>query len=280
MFQIAKHGHTVNRDHDVFISDYIHGIHEESVQNNCDLEISTYRNKNISEIISSVNSSSIDGAIFLGTELSSEDVQLLGSVSIPVVFIDTFYEFLNFPFVDMDNIDSVFKILSSFYKNGHREIGMIRTPVLVNNFHLREIGFRKGLKELGLSYKNEYVYSVDSTFDGAYKDMSNILNHSPKLPTAIFAANDIMAYGCIKAIEEHGIKIPQDLSIIGFDDLPLSSVMKPALTTMQVSKNEIGRISFFLLQDLLKNKENAHIKKVLINGELISRESVQKISFP
>ena len=185
-FQIAKHGHTVNRDHDFFISDYIHGIHEEAARNNYNLEISAFREARIAEIFTETTTLSLDGAIILGTELSADDVKLIGSLPMPTVFIDTFYDFLDFNFVDMNNIDSVYKIIASLYNNGHREIGMIRTPVMVNNFTLRDAGFRKALKEFGLPCKNEFIYSVDSTFDGAYRDMVSILNQSPGLPTALF----------------------------------------------------------------------------------------------
>ena len=78
-------------------------------------------------------------------------------------------------------------------------------------------------------------------------------------------------------MEEFSIKIPDDISIIGFDDLPLSNLMTPALTTMQVSKKEIGKISMTLLDDMLTNKGNTPIKKVLINGKLICRDSVKSL---
>ena len=278
--QIVKHGHTINRDHDIFITDYINGIHDEATEFGFNLEISTYKISEmmgIPEISELLNEASIHGAIILGTELSAEDIIALGTTSTPVVFMDTFYSYLNYNFVDMDNIDSVYNIVSTLYNHGHREIGIINTTVDVNNFHRRELGFKQALHQLGLKLNNNHIYTVDSTHDGAYKDMHKILKTPHKLPTALFATNDITAYGCIKAMEEEGISIPDDISIIGFDDLPMSSVMKPALTTMQVSKNQIGKISTCLLRQIINSDGHNPATKILISGNLISRDSVKNL---
>lgn len=274
-FQIAKHGHTVNRDHDIFISDYVHGIHESAVKNGYNLEISTFMNQEIEKVIVAIQSADIRGAVILGTELSEIDIEEIGSLPIPIIFIDSFFEHLDFNFVNMDNINSVFKIVSSLYDFGHREIGIIKTDVEVQNFRLREYGFNKAVKKLGLELNKKHILSVDSTFHGAYRDMLQLLQNGNDLPTAFFSSNDIIAYGCIKALEEKGIKIPEDISIIGFDNLPLSSVMNPPLTTMQVSKQKIGEIAMSLLRDCIDNKEDTPTMKVLIGGKLICRNSVR-----
>ncbi len=97
------------------------------------------------------------------------------------------------------------------------------------------------------------------------------------MPTALICANDIMAYGCIKALREKGFRIPDDISIIGFDDLPMSSHMEPPLTTIQVSKKDIGKMAVKLLVERINRSSVAPSINLTIEGKLICRGSVRKL---
>ncbi|KPJ89029.1 MAG: hypothetical protein AMS17_03405 [Spirochaetes bacterium DG_61] len=276
--KIAKHGQTVNRDHDVFISDYIEGLDQDAKLTGYNLEINTFKTTDMSVIIRSIEEHPVNGVIILGTELSFEDIKAFEHLTTPIVFIDTYYDYLNFNFVDMNNIDSVYQIVTNFVQNGHKEIGFIRTPIDVNNFRQREIGYRQALKRFEISYSEKHVFSVDSTFDGAYQDMRTILKKGVKLPSALFSSNDIIAYGCIKAIKEAGYRVPDDVSIIGFDDLPLSAVMDPPLTTMKVSKKRIGQLSMRLMNNMLEVDPGMPPVKITVCGRLILRKSVRDLN--
>jgi DNA-binding LacI/PurR family transcriptional regulator len=148
----------------------------------------------------------------------------------------------------------------------------------VNNFRQREIGIKQAVKCFGLTYNEKFVYSVDSTYDGAYNDMGALLKKGAKLPTALFSSNDIIAYGCIKAIKEAGYRVPEDVSIIGFDDLPLSAVMDPPLTTMEVSKKRIGELAMRLMDNKLEMDQGMPPVKITICGRLICRKSVKNLT--
>jgi LacI family transcriptional regulator len=273
--KVAKHGRTVNRDHDVFIADYIEGLDHEAVSLGYNLEISTYKTDDVSQILQSLEHTDVKGFIVLGTELSELDVRAFEHLQKPVVFIDTYYDFLDFNFVDMNNIDSLFRIVSSFVDRGHREIGFIGTSVEASNFRRRETGFRLSMDRFGIPCREEYFFSVDSTFDGAYSDMLSILRGNPRrLPTALFCSNDIMAYGCIKAMKECGVAVPKDVSVIGFDDLPMSALMDPPLTTMRVSKGRIGSLSVLLIHQMLGADHPIPPSKITICGHLVERDSV------
>lgn len=276
--KIAKHGHTVNRDHEVFIADYIDGLDKEARNNGYCLELSTFKTDDIRQIVELVKDSTPDGIIVLGTELNYEDIKHFESINAITVFIDTYYDYFKYDFIDMNNKDAVFHIISNFIENGHREIGLIRTPVEVENFKLREIGFKQALKHFEISYNDKYIFSVDSTFEGAYSDTLQILSKSVKLPTALFSINDITAYGVIKALKEKGYSVPEDISIIGFDDLPLSAVMDPPLTTLKVSKTRIGKIAMKHAIIRLEGNPQMPPEKVLVGGKLINRGSVKKIN--
>lgn len=274
---IARHGHTVNRDHDVFIADYIEGLGQGARLQGLGLGVTTFKSTPIETILENASSMEAEGFIVLGTELEEADVAAFSRLDRPVVFIDTWYDFLPFDFVDMNNEDSVFTIVSDFADRGHRRIGMVKGAIETRNFKLREEGFVASLARLGLEYDHALTFSVDSTFHGATADMRALLQGGRRLPTALFCANDIIACGCIRAFRHEGIRVPDEVSIIGFDDLPLSAVVDPPLTTMQVSKAQIGRMAVQLLATRMRSETGSPPVKALIGGSLVERQSVRDL---
>jgi len=277
-YKISKHAHTVNRDHDVFLADYIIGLNQEAKRRNYVLEISDkVKIESMKDIINSNDVNRVSGIIVLGTELNYSDIEFFKSVNIPLGFIDTFFDFSDFDFVDMNNTSAVFKIIKYLVDSGHKNIGFIKANTDVRNFKLREVAFKEALEFLNIKYSEKYIYSVDSTFTGSYNDMINIIQKNAKFPTALFSSNDIIAYGCIKALREYNYRIPEDISIIGFDDLPMSTLMDPSLTTYNVSKKHMGEASMNLMINRIEKNNLIPSKKVLIGGQLITRNSVKNI---
>jgi LacI family transcriptional regulator len=274
--KIIKHGHVLNRDHDVFISSYIDGLELEARNNGFNLEVNTYRASDMDEIVDQIIKSSLDGIIVLGTELNEHDLKQFEVVKKPIGILDTSYNFIKFDFVDMNNEESIFQIVDHFIQNGHLEIGHITSPVEVRNFELRREAFRRALQYFNIPFQKQFIFSVDSTFEGAYQDMSRILKRGPKIPAALCTANDIIAYGCIKAIKEHGYGVPEDFSVIGFDNLPLCAVMDPPLTTMNVSKKQIGKMAMRMIISRINHDLGAPAVKISISGDLIQRRSVKQ----
>ena len=177
----------------------------------------------------------------------------------------------------MNNTDAVYKIVKHFLQNGHREIGMIKSSVHTRNFFLREKAFYQVMNDLEVPLRNKYIFDVDSTYDGAYSDFLTILQKNPDMPTAVMAINDIIAMGSLRALQEKGFQIPDQISLIGFDNLPMAEMVVPQLTSIDVSKKEIGQTAIEML--LLKSQKNyVHPPiKTLIGGRLIKRDSVRKI---
>lgn len=274
LLHIARHGHTVNRDHDVFIADYIEGLGHGAKRAGFSLEIVAFKPSPIEQVLEAALEKPADGFIVLGTELSREEVEAFGAIRKPLVFIDTYHDELDFDFVDMNNQDSVFRLLVHLKAMGHRSIGFVGGAIETRNMRLREEGYFAGLRSLGLEAKPGQVFSVDQTYHGARSDMRTILERHPPLPTALVCANDIIACGCLKACSDAGIRIPEELSIVGFDDLPLSAVVDPPLTTIRVSKAQIGRMAVQLVVDRIHGEADLPSVKVLISGKLVERHSV------
>lgn len=272
--KIARHGHTVNRDHNVFISDYIDGIVQTAKRNRFKTEIMTFETTPIEEIARSLSrTGDLVGAIVLGTELSREDVTTFSEVPLPIVFLDTFLDYLPFDFVDMNNDDSVYKIISHFLERGHTPIGMVRSSIQTRNFLLRQVAFRKAMDFFAQPIDDRYLYDVDSTFQGAYTDMKRHIESGVDLPSALFCTNDIIAFGVLKALKEAEIRIPDDLSLIGFDDLPTAALLDPPLTSIAVSKFEIGSAAATRLFNRIEQPSLPPIK-IVVGGTLMERMSV------
>ncbi|MBD9455357.1 LacI family DNA-binding transcriptional regulator [Rhizobium sp. RHZ02] len=271
--KIAKHGHTVNRDHSVFISDYIDGMSAEATRRNYTLEVVSFEGQPISTVAESLAGAPISGVIALGTELTEADIRLIQGLGLPTVFIDTFYDVLEANFVDMNNEDAVYKALSRFRMQGFQRIGFVASHVDTTNFRLRREAFFKNMARLGLPVNEADILSVESTYDGAYLDTRALLSTGLELAECYFCTNDIIAYGFIRALREYGVSIPQDVSIIGFDNLPQSATMEPGLTTIDVSKRKIGNLAVTVLDDLIVAAEPQPPVKILVGAELVLRAS-------
>jgi LacI family transcriptional regulator len=274
--KIAKHGHTVNRDHSVFISDYIDGMSAEATRRNYTLEVVSFEGQPITSVAESLAGAPISGVIALGTELSEADIRLVQGLGLPTVFIDTFYDVLDANFVDMNNEDAVYKVLSRFKELGYERIGFVASHVDTTNFRLRRDAFFKNMIRLGLKVREQDILSVESTYDGAYVDTHALLESGLELAECYFCTNDIIAYGFIRALREHGVSIPDDVSIIGFDNLPQSANMDPGLTTIEVSKRKIGYLAVTVLDDLIRANEPQPPVKILVGADLVLRTSHDK----
>jgi LacI family transcriptional regulator len=272
--KIARHGHTVNRDHNVFISDFIDGMSSEASQLGYKLEVLSFEGAPIGDIAAALSGNGIDGAVVLGTELTAEDIQTLRVVDSPFVIIDTYCDYLECNFVDMNNKDAVHKIVAHLVDCGFRDIGMISSSVPTMNFHLRKAAFVEACRHFGLPVSEDEIVIVDSTYQGAYEDMLGKLQAGIRLPECYFCANDIISYGCIKAFREFDIDIPRALSIVGFDNLPMSSTMDPPLTTIDVSKQKIGDLAVRLLDQLIRSPGRQPSVKILVGTDLVIRDSV------
>lgn len=275
--KIAKHGHTVNRDHNTFISDYIDGMSREASACGYKLEIVSFEGEPVEAIVSSLLGASVDGLIVLGTELTEQDIKLLQTLPTPLVVIDSYFDVLECNFVNMNNKDAVYKIISYFVEHGFRNIGFIASNVQTVNFQLRKDAFIEGMKAFGLKFSARDIITVDSTYEGAYQDMLVKLNNGLLVPECYFCTNDIITYGCIKALREFNVRIPQDISVIGFDNLPMSATMEPPLTTIDVSKTKIGYLAIHLLDELIHAEDKQPAVKILVGANLVVRDSVKSV---
>jgi LacI family transcriptional regulator len=234
------------------------------------------RDPDFEERLKALQTDQSAAVILLGTELLDADIDLIQGLQSVFVVIDYWKEDTYFDAVLINNADSARMATNYLIRKGHKKIGYLSGDFRIKPFRSRHAGFHTAMGKAGLPVKREYLLEVTPTMDGAYQDMRRYLQSKPQLPTAFIADNDIIALGAMKAFSEYGLQIPQDISIIGFDDLSFSSISNPPLTTLRVPKQEIGRVAVRRIRDKLLDAEDTHLK-IQVCTEFIERDSVRTL---
>lgn len=162
--------------------------------------------------------------------------------------------FLTVPRVSVDNRKASYDMTAFLIGLGHRRIGYVRGPSNLRTALLREEGFRDALLAAGLPVREEYIADGDFTFEGGSAAMNRLLD-LPERPTAVFAANDMEAIGCVVAAQQRGLRVPQDVSVAGMDDIQPTLFVNPPLTTVSVPMADMGAQAASLLFELVAGRE-------------------------
>jgi len=261
-----------------FFESLISGIEKKARLNGYQLTIKSVSNQTLdNELIrADWNGHAADGILLLGTEMEQEDIFNVMKIDKPLLVLDACFLGIRANYVVIDNISGVFMGVSHLIENGHREIGYLKSSITIQNFLERYEGYVKAMTASNLEHDNHYTISLRPTIEGAYEDMLVYLSGKPKLPTAFSCDNDIIAFGAMKALKEAGFRIPEDVSLVGFDDMPFCTITEPALSTISVNKKMLGTIAVDNLISLMTSKKE-YFTKTLLGVDLISRDSVLSI---
>jgi LacI family transcriptional regulator len=214
----------------------------------------------------------VDGVVAAG-RVDTKLLDYIDTHGIPIVLVDYELKRQRFSSVLIDNLAGAHLAVKHLIECGHREIGFIAGDLRHPSIAERYAGFKEALREHAIPYRDE-LCSIDQP-DTRVNDGTNairaILERGAR-PTAVFAANDAMAIGCVRRVRELGIRIPQDLAIVGFDDIDMSSHVEPRLTTVRVFKEEMGKLAVLRLVDIIQ-KEMKHVVTTRVPVELVVRES-------
>jgi LacI family transcriptional regulator len=266
----SKYGKVV--DDNGFISTVTDGVDEGARSLNYQVLISTMNQDNMVEVMNMVRSDTRSGIILLGTELMEEDLHILDGIDVPIVVLDNNFEFADYDCVTMNNHRIGFNAVKYLNEKGFNEIGYLGSSFNTNNFKGRYEGYCTALNSFGLVFNQDFVMRVDSTLDGSYNDFKALLEGGQKLPKAIFSTNDTIAIGAMKAMKEYGIKIPQDVAIMGVDNIPFGTMIEPALTTLAIYNDKMGQIASKRLIEKIEEDDKC-IMNQNVSAEIIERES-------
>jgi LacI family transcriptional regulator len=225
--------------------------------------------------------SKVDGIIYIGSTVTDEIIEVCESNELPFVYasasMDVKRELKNTIYsVDIDNEAAAYDATMALINHGHKDIGLILgSEDDKNSTVYRYLGFKKAMGSKGYEIREEWIHYANFSFDTGYESMKKILSCS-KIPTAIFAISDLMAIGAAKAILERGFRIPDDISIMGFDGIKNSLYFHPEISTVNQPRYEMGRLASEKMIKLIKNEKISETESIL-KHDVILRDSIKKI---
>ena len=212
---------------------------------------------------------SMDGYVFIGHDVADEAIEVVESLEKPIVVLGHDTENPHLASVDVDNVDGAYKATKYLIELGHERIGVIAGPLEAQEALDRVNGYKMALKDHSLESDKSLVLPSEFSQQGGYQCMQRLLLRGP---TAVFCTSDAQAMGALLAIHEAGLKVPEDISIIGYDDLPPARFLIPPLTTMQQPIYTMGQRATNLLIDLIEG-ETEVVTRQLLQPVLIERDS-------
>ncbi|MGB2962429.1 MAG: LacI family DNA-binding transcriptional regulator [Anaerolineales bacterium] len=194
----------------------------------------------------------------------------------PTIFISQHREQETVGSVALDDLNAARKATQHLIDLNHKRIALVTGPMEEDCSQDRCAGYKEALQENGITFDPALTITGDWTATSGYLALQKLLTGAI-IPSAIFAQNDRMAIGVLRAARENGIPVPEELSVIGIDDMPLSSYFDPPLTTMRQDTLSIGREAARLLIDTLEKREMSP-KQILLQAQLVKRESTGLLS--
>lgn len=228
------------------------------------------KSKNLAQLF---QEKQIDGAFIMGLKMTDEYYKQLSTLKYPCVLFD--YDVSN-PCVSgigVNNLKGAFLAVEHLIAQNHGRIGFINGSKEALVSFERLDGYYLALNRYGIPVDQSLIMNADFSHEGAERAAKELIQRNPDL-TAIFCASDIMAIGAMNMLEAMGINVPDDISVVGFDDIYLAQLVKPKLTTVRQDREKIGEIAANILVNLLSEQR---MGRVMLEPELIVRESTRKL---
>lgn len=214
----------------------------------------------------------VDGIILNPSNVTLFDLQELQRAQIPVVLIGSQIDHPDFDVVMVDNLQGGVDAVKYLYDLGHQRVAFIGGPRASSSGGQRLQGYLRALNECSLPLQQALITEGPFTHEGGYQCMQQILNQDPR-PSAVFAASDVMAIGALMAIQDSGLQIPQDVSLVGFDDIDQVSITTPKLTTIAQPQYQTGEVAGRLLFNQIGGAPHLQRQKIVLEHRLVVRAS-------
>ncbi|MCL6445590.1 MAG: LacI family transcriptional regulator [Alicyclobacillus sp.] len=218
----------------------------------------------------------VDGLLLFDISRTDPALSTMAMSQIPCMSIDLDLIGPRAGYVCSDNVGGAVQAVEYLIQCGHREIAFVGDQFSTRPGHDRLIGYERTLQKHGLQYRPEWVLAGDFTEAGGYRAVKRLLTFE-NIPTAVFCAGDMMAIGAMRAIREAGLRVGQDISVVGFDDVAFARYVEPRLTTVRQNKREMGARAATALLGMIEQPGVAP-PVITVETELVIRESVHTIA--
>jgi len=212
-------------------------------------------------------------------EYNSQYLYHLEELGVPIVLLDRGINLSHFNSVFVNNVSGSFDAVNALINEGHEDIAIISGPMSSKPGRERYYGYENAFRSNNMEVNEDYVFFGDFLLESGYELTKKILKLK-KRPTAIFAANNMMAQGCVKALVEKGLQIPKDMAFISFDDVAMFEIMNLNISTVSRPTELMGEVAAEMLFDLIESKQVKHasIKEVLLETKLVLRGSEKLVT--
>ncbi len=225
-----------------------------------------YERRTIRQIM---HSGLIDGAIVASMLMDDPVVQALAEGDLPFILVGRHPTNTRVSYVDTDNLDGARKMVAHLLRLGRSRVATITGPQNMIAGADRLAGYSAALHDRGLAVDLELIVEGDFTEAGGYSVMQRLL---PRRPDAVFVASDIMAVGALRAIRDAGLRVPEEIALAGFDDMPFAERSEPPLTTVRQPTVRMGSTAVEMLIDLIEHPDSAP-HRIILPTELVVRKS-------
>jgi LacI family transcriptional regulator len=209
-------------------------------------------------------------------EISPSSLEIIKKSLLPTVFIDSKVELPKSKNIYIDNKMAMKNVINYLYDQGHRDIAFLGGPIDSYSSIKRYEGYIEALNDLHIPLNKDLVIDGEFIIEAAGTAVEKLMNRGLKF-TAIACCNDILAIGVYAKFEELGISIPDDISVVGFDDILMARLLRPKLTTVQQPAYEMGKASANVLIDCIEGKSDSNEIKIIFDTDLMIRDSVKKL---
>ncbi len=259
-----------------FFAEVVRGIEDIASMYHYNIILSNSDKKTEKELslINTLLEKQVDGMLFMGGEVTEEHLHIFKTAAVPIVLAATKDEQNMFPSVDINHQEAAKDAVQAFIEAGHQKIAMISGPLTDPlTGYARYQGYKEALESANISFDDNYIRIGDYHYDSGMDAMRHFLSLKGK-PTAVFAASDEMAVGAIHEIQDQGYLVPDDVEVRGFDNVPISSMVRPLLSTVAQPQYDIGAVAMRFLTKHM-NKEKISEQTVVLQHQLMNRKSTK-----
>ncbi|WP_235778154.1 LacI family DNA-binding transcriptional regulator [Paucilactobacillus suebicus] len=217
-----------------------------------------------------------DGAFLIGTDLSEEAARLVQELQPNLVVVDTNFPVMDASFVTMDSYQGSYKSAVYLANQGFKKLGYIKSSFRMYNYDQRRLGFEDGLASVNLKLDEDNVYQLSPISTTPQPDEVSPIVNSSRLPEVFFCEDDYLALSLVKICQQHHLRIPEDIAIMGFNDNREDKLVYPEISTVHVPMREMVRQSLLTLTKLLSGELTANVK-IFVSTKIVERGSTAKL---
>jgi DNA-binding LacI/PurR family transcriptional regulator len=261
---------------DAFLPQVIMGVEQAALEQGFHVMLKQVEPNDAEGYIRLINENHVDGIILSGPRQDDKEIIRLYCEGVPIMLMGQLPD-TRIPFVDIDAAAGAETAVQHLIDLGHRRMAIItNAPLTYTSAQQRRSGYMQALTKAGISVNENLIEEGNYTPSSGFAAMEKLLKNSP-IPSAVFIASDVVAMGAILAIKRAGLSIPEDIAIVGFDDIPLSEYFDPPLTTIKVPAYGLGWAVSERLIRLIRNEDLGETNMFLKSNLVVRESSRQKI---